>query len=252
MINQTLVDDDARPETLHPEAAHQSALQQARSLFSEAPVPYLLLDAQGHVQDVNGAVCGLLAVMREELLGQPLGTFLTPASRDGLTRLLEQVATSGLSHRGEVQLLQGEAAPSGVRLDVNALKLGEVVQSFRVVLSDFTGLGPAHAGSPNASPGLQLSAQTLNQELEQVVTVFIRQLHLPVTRASNFLEMTRRALGTPPAEVDRPLLNAQRSLQQLTVLLASVSSYLQVRSMWVWLQTEIGRASCRERVCSTV
>ena len=57
------------------------AQQRTMTLFSEAPAPYLLLNTQGRVEDVNAAGCALLRRTREALLGKRLVDTFAPASR---------------------------------------------------------------------------------------------------------------------------------------------------------------------------
>ncbi|MFC3862194.1 ATP-binding protein [Deinococcus antarcticus] len=73
--------------------------------------------------------------------------------------------------------------------------------------------------------------RALNQELEGVVTTFIQQLQLPVARALNLLGLLCRALGEPPEEVTKPLLNTERALQQIVTLFKTMERYMDVRRM---------------------
>lgn len=76
----------------------------------------------------------------------------------------------------------------------------------------------------------------MNQELDQTVKVFIQQLQLPVARAMSCLGLLRKALPGPSEEFLGPMTNAERAVQQVIALLASIDRYMQVRSMRVRLQ----------------
>lgn len=226
------------------EAQFQDKQQQASRLFSEAPAAYVLLNSQGRIQDINFAGASLLGRTREVLLGKQFGQFLSPASQGSFDQLLGQASHQGLSHRGEVQLLHKDGTAFEVLLDLNAEKTGGEFQRFRLVITDITAYKGAHTHLLNDVESHQQQIQAhstrireLNQELEHVVTVLIQQLHLPLTRAMNFLGLTRRALGDASDEVKQPLLNTERAVQQVIALMASIERYMRVRSMRVRLRS---------------
>ncbi|MFB9990444.1 ATP-binding protein [Deinococcus oregonensis] len=218
--------------------------QQGRLLFSEAPAPYLLLNAQGLIQDINFAGASLLGRNREVLLGKHFGQFLASTSQRSFDHLLSQASQQGLSYRSEMQLLHLDGTEFEVLLDLNAEKPAGELQRFRLIVTDITAYKAAytHLLNDTESHQRQLQAQSsrireLNQELEHVVTVFIQQLHLPLTRAMNFLGRTRRALGNASDEVKPPLLNTEQAVQQVIALMASIERYMRVRSMRIRLRT---------------
>ncbi|MFB9990498.1 ATP-binding protein [Deinococcus oregonensis] len=226
------------------EAQLQDRQQQGRLLFSEAPAPYLLLNPQGRIHDINFAGASLLGRNREVLLGKRFGQFLTPKSQGVFDQLLGQASQQGLSHRSEVQLLHLDGTEFEVLLDLNAEKTGGEFQWFRLVITDITAYKAAHTHLLNDVESHQQQAQAhstrireLNQELEHVVTVFIQQLHLPLTRVMNFLRLIRRALGDASDDVKQPLLNTERAVQQLIALMATMERYMRVRSMRIRLRT---------------
>lgn len=247
-------------------------MQRAVTLFAQAPAPYFVLNSQGRIQ-VNVAGCGLLGHQHEALIGQPLARFLEPSSGEALTgngpagegldALLERVRDSGLRQRIAARLRHAEGDLLDVLLDANAERVdGGTPGPFRVVVTDVTGLtGPDTAGVPSqrreggqeeAFRAQAVRLQALEQELDQVMGTFIRQLQRPLTRALSFLGLTPRALGQSPGqssgapvpEAAKPagdpqlsLLNAEQAVQQATALLSSVQSYMQVRKMRVRLRS---------------
>ncbi|ACO47445.2 ATP-binding protein [Deinococcus deserti] len=226
------------------EADLQACQHQGMTLFSEAPAPYVLLNSQGRIQDVNRAATGLLGRHREVLLGRHFSQFLTPASQGSFELLLGQAVGHGLSRRGEAQLNHADGSMFDVLLDLDAEHIDGEFQRFRLVITDITAYKQAHAGllDNTAAQQEQLEVHSarireLNQELEQIVTVFIQQLHLPLTRALNFLGLTRRALGEVADEVNQPLLNTERAVQQIIALMASIERFMQMRSMRVRLRS---------------
>ncbi|MFC6661503.1 hypothetical protein [Deinococcus multiflagellatus] len=76
---------------------------------------------------------------------------------------------------------------------------------FRVVLTEITAYKRAHAQLLDEVADQQERIEAhatrmrlLNQELGQVMKVFLKELHLPLARALNFLALARRTAQEPP------------------------------------------------------
>ncbi|MFC4639653.1 sensor histidine kinase [Deinococcus hohokamensis] len=224
--------------------ADQQRHQQAMTLFSEAPAPYLLLNSSGRILDVNSAASGLMGREKNVLLGKSLVQFLAPGNQGSFEQLLKQAAATGLRQRGEAQLLHQDGTPFDMLLDLDAPAADGDAGTFRVVMTDITAYKQAHrtlldanASHEQAIQDYSMRVRVLNQELEQIVTVFLQQLHLPTARAMNFLGLLGKTLNESAAEVAHPLLNSERAVQQVIALLASMDRYMQVRSMRLRLRT---------------
>ncbi|MFC4427401.1 sensor histidine kinase [Deinococcus navajonensis] len=242
--------DDAHPEQddqapdLHPEApAEEQRRQQAFALFNEAPAAYLLLNSTGRIQEANSATTGLMGRAQGVLVGRPLLHFLASSTHGSFEQLLKQAAQSGLRQRGEATLLHHDGTPFDVLLDLHAAPEGEAPQ-FRLVMTDITAYKQAHRTLLDASSAHEQAIQehaarirALNQELEQIIAVFLQQLHLPTARAMNYLTMLRRTLDELAEESEHPLINSERAVQQITALLASMDRYMQVRGMRLRVRT---------------
>jgi len=159
----------------------QSSDQQAVVLFTEAPVPYFLLNSKGRIQDINAAACGLLGRTHEVLLGKRLARFLAEGSQTSFDVLLKKVLDHGLRQRGEAHLLCADGTPFDVLLDIDADKVDGVFRHFRLVMTDVTTYKQVHNTLMNASAAQEQQiqeqatrVQALNQELEQVITAFIQ------------------------------------------------------------------------------
>lgn len=222
------------------EAELQAGQQRAVTFFSEAPAPYLLLDVQGRIVDINAVGCGLLERTRETLLDKRLDQFLTPPSQATLTLLLQQVFEDSLRHQGEVQLIRPDQAPCKLRLDLAPHRVGSGFEHCLVIATDITAYQQAHQSLLDANTAQEqrlqeqaLKLRLLNQELENTVVTFIQQLHLPVARVINFLSQLRAVIGEQPQQVTRPLLNTERATQQIIALLASIDRFMQMRRMRV-------------------
>ncbi|UBV42157.1 PAS domain S-box protein [Deinococcus taeanensis] len=223
------------------EAELQASRQDALTLFTEAPVPYLLLTAQGRIQEVNRAASGLLGRSREVLIGRHFSQFLAPESQGSFELLLGQAVQHGLSRRGEAQLLHADGSTFEVLLDLDAEKVDGDFRRFRLVLTDITAYKQAHASLLDTTAAQQeqlaqhsVRIRELNQELEQVMTVFVQQLHQPLTRAMNFLGLARTE--RTPQEQQQALLHTEQAVQQVFALMASIDRYMQMRSMRVRLR----------------
>jgi len=236
-------DLQARVRTL--EADLQACEQRAMSLFGDAPVPYFILDAHGRIERVNAVACGLLGRAAEALIGKPFVQFTPVSARTTFARLLRQLDTDGLKQRGEVQVLHADGTPCEVQLDLSVQNAGGHSPARRILLvaTDVTAHRRAHEGllSTNAVQEETLREQALqvrllSQELESVVTVFIQQLHPPVARALNFLGFLRSALGDAANDALRPFVGAERSVQQILALLASMDRHMEARRMRVRLR----------------
>ncbi|WP_019587537.1 sensor histidine kinase [Deinococcus apachensis] len=239
--NPLVTDLQQRVQAL--EAELQTRQQQAMTLFSEAPAPYVLLNSQGRVQEVNAAGCALLGRSREVLLGKRLGGFLTPESQGSFDVLLQQVLDGGLKHRGEARVLHADDTPFDVLLDVDASIVDGAFQHFRLVMTDITAHQQVKQDLLDTTTAQERQLQeqaarirALNQELEQIVATFLQQLHLPTARAMNFLGLLRQALGEQPEQVTAPLLKTERAVQAVIALLATLDRYMGLRSMRVRLQ----------------
>ncbi|BDP42169.1 hypothetical protein DAETH_21380 [Deinococcus aetherius] len=204
------------------------------SLFDGAPVASFLLDGQGRILEVNRRGGALLGFDREALLGQPLGRFVAPASRPPLDALLKRVLDAPAVQSDEIEVPGAEGTPRALLLD--AVAHGE--SGCYLVATDVTpyreaqrALQSGHADLSGQLRERTARARALNEELEHVVTSFIRQLQEPTSRAMNVLGLLRRALGEPPEGVTRPLLHIERALQQIVALYESVDRYMQARGL---------------------
>ncbi len=69
-----------------------------RALFTQAPLGYQSLDAQGNLIEVNRQWLDLLGYTREEVIGKWFGLFLTPAYRDAFRSRFSLFKAQGYIH----------------------------------------------------------------------------------------------------------------------------------------------------------
>ena len=79
-----------------------------RRVYEDSPVAYHSLDSDGKLLDVNPAWLGMLGYAREEVLGRPLGDFMTPESRDQFVRTFHDFRQSGCSNGREYRMRRGD------------------------------------------------------------------------------------------------------------------------------------------------
>jgi signal transduction histidine kinase len=195
--------------------------QQAMTLFTEAPVPYLLLNSQNQIESINIRGCALLQGVPEELLGRPLISLLTSETQAEAHRALEQALETQTPQRVAAQLTRGEAPSLAVVLDLVAFEDTGEPSRCRVVITEVLN---TEATSPPMLP-----PQDGDPELETVVIALIQQLHLPLARALNFLALVRRSMS---AQVPRAVEQVEHALQGLVNLVASMERYMQVRQLY--------------------
>ncbi|SMB86182.1 sensor histidine kinase [Deinococcus hopiensis] len=220
-----------------------TVVQRNATLFAEAPNPAFLLNSQGRITDANAAASGLLGRALDVLLGKRLDQFMSPVSQGSFGTLLKQVSKTSLKQRGEAQLLHLNGAVSDMLVDVILAQHQGDFLHYHVVVTDITTYKQVHQDLLDVEVAQTVviekqaaTVRSLHQELEQTVTLFVQQLHLPTARAMSFLGLLRQTLGEVQEEVNHPLVNTERSVQQVMNLMASVERYMQARHMRIHLQ----------------
>lgn len=79
--------------------------------FEHAPVAYLVVDEATVLREINQAGVRLLGKSSDEVLGRPLTSFLSDASRERLKNLLGREGTEAASESVELELLTTAGAP---------------------------------------------------------------------------------------------------------------------------------------------
>lgn len=236
---------EARLQVLEDQVRHlQAAAAQARALFQDSPGAALLLTVEGRLLDVNRQGAVLLGSTRELLQGRRLTLSLPPASQATLGLLLARVFGGQGRQTGELQV----TTPAGKVLDV-AVEAGlhgpdGESPTCHLTLTDVTAFKLAHRALWNTQQvqDRQLQERTLQvkqlqEEFENVVLVSGRELESGLTRAENFLTLSRQQAGPPDA-----MAHAQEALRQTQTLLSSLRQYMQVRFLRTRLRpVDLGR-----------
>ena len=79
-------------------------------LYNEAPCGYHSLDAEGAVLRVNDTELKWLGYARDEMVGQPISTFLTPASVENFRRNFPQLMATGSRTELEIEFVRRDGS----------------------------------------------------------------------------------------------------------------------------------------------
>lgn len=148
-------------ETLHG-AASEVDISVYRRAFSSSMRPSALLDAQGHLLDLNIAFANLLESTPRELAGQPLQALCAGTDREQIALALAQQIDGGLA-QGLVMLEVTLRRPSGnqpMKLNLN-LHAGHNIRA-HVELEPIEGFAAVFV---TESVGLQAALEVMNEAL---------------------------------------------------------------------------------------
>ncbi len=89
------------------------ACERFRSLYEQAPTPYITVDAARTIVDLNHAAELILDVSRDRLLAAPIDRFVERIGRERFCRFIDAMFASGQARCGDLVL----ALPAGPHLD---------------------------------------------------------------------------------------------------------------------------------------
>ena len=120
----------------------QAALDVERTryveLYDRAPVGYGTVSEEGQILQLNLAAAVMLALPRDELLGQPLTRFIHPDDQDGFYLLHRQLPRNGDTPSADLRIVQAGGKALWVNLTVRKVRDADgAVQSW-IVLSDIS------------------------------------------------------------------------------------------------------------------
>lgn len=88
-----------------------------RALYDLAPMPYVTVDADRTILDLNVAAALTLGAPRERLLGATIDVFVDDVGRGRLRAFLDAVFASGPARCGDLVLVRGDAVRVDVQID---------------------------------------------------------------------------------------------------------------------------------------
>ena len=139
-------------ELARARAESEAALEKYADLYDFAPVGYLTLGKSGAIRSVNFLGASLLGSDRSLLIGHPLATFLTEASRPILAGFLKQVFSDGVGATCDVAISADRNSLRNVRITAS---IATAEQECRMVIVDITQFKGEEAQLKNAFANLQ-------------------------------------------------------------------------------------------------
>jgi PAS domain S-box-containing protein len=161
--------------------AREIEAERYRSLFENVPVPYVVTDGWGIIEEANAAAEDLLNVRRDMLRGKPISVFVAPAERREFREYINNVAEQG-ARDAVFQPRGGERIT--VHLDISEIpyasgtdrRLGWVIQN----------LTPRLAA---ASAEKMLARETALRLESQAAVLRLRSLHVGLETMAHDAEM---------------------------------------------------------------
>jgi len=203
------------------EAAAERARQQLQFVFDISPLPFLMTKVDSsEIVEANKAVCALLKVEREQILGRLAKEFwVNPRRHDEMTTFLRQ---EGAVDTFEAHLLTAAGGDFWALLSSRIVDLdsGSVIL---VGLNDITERKAYEA----RLQGLVHELENSNQELEQFAYVASHDLQEPLRLVTSYLQLLERKTGDTLTDEGREFIgyavDGARRMQQLIVDLLEYS-----------------------------
>ncbi len=112
-----VTDPDGASAALARQRPLEQALAYYRDLYDSAPVGYLLLDAQGGIEDINRTGAAMLGWLPDWLVGKPFGRWVVRDDRALFARPLHELQEAGGRLTEELRIKTRSGWPLQVRLD---------------------------------------------------------------------------------------------------------------------------------------
>lgn len=178
-------------ETQHDELPPaQTVLGAAQANYFDfhdlAPVGYCLVDDGGLITQANLTTAGLLGVMREVLIGQPVSRFIVADDQDTFRLFRQELLASDASLTCELRMYRADDSSFWVSLSALAVAAENGTAALRMVLTDMT-------ERKSAEDKLQLAASVFNHAGEGIMVTDVNGFIIEVNDAFTLITGYSRA-----------------------------------------------------------
>ena len=148
-----------------------------RDLYEKAPLPYLLLDAEGRIADANQAWLSFLGLALDQVIGNYVGEFLVDESAQSLAAELPMIAQNGRTDGILLTFRHADGSPRLTMLNAQAShdRDGRLLR-IHCILTDLT-------ERQKSAEQLRLAAAVFEQSAEGIVITDLARRILMVNKA---------------------------------------------------------------------
>jgi PAS domain S-box-containing protein len=217
----------------------REATSEIQDLYDNAPIGYHSLDADGKIIVVNQTELDWLGYTREELLGKPFISLLTPASVETFYNNFPQYIQRGFVHDLEFEIIRKDGSTFPVLVSATAIKdeKGNFVKS-RSTMTDITARKQAEEALKLTNAELQRAAKIK----DEFIAHMSHELRTPLNAILGHSELLiRQFSGSLNERQLRYMKTIEKSGRQLLELITGILdlSKLEARQMTLDLATVV-------------